>query len=373
MFRQQDMAFADALEFLQAQLTLAFSTEDIQEGVQGVLREARPGLDRPVSRASRSCAAARRTAPRTARAARSRSARRSARLGAAAGGRRARARRAGAGLGGGPARRARRCSRPAARSAALDAGERAGAARGGLHDRARDAAGARAARAGRARRLARRARRLQHARDDRLGLPRRDVPRGGVRALGQRASARASTRAAWCCATRATSTPPSARSSTARASRRWRAGRGRGRGARRARLPPPRPRRARPVRDGGGVPGAGRPDARPSCARCSRELAAAAEIVGVEVTAFDDRSPSGSPGRSPTRFVQWSRSSWRAARRDVASPPGGENEFRHGHRHGRIRVGRRSGTPGGRARRGFGRPAAPRVRLPRRAARPARP
>src|SRR3954452_22471324 len=33
MFRAQDMAFADALEFLHAQLSLAFSTEDIREGV----------------------------------------------------------------------------------------------------------------------------------------------------------------------------------------------------------------------------------------------------------------------------------------------------------------------------------------------------
>ena len=41
MFRQQDMAYADAVDFLRSQLTLAFSTEDIQEGVQGVLREAR--------------------------------------------------------------------------------------------------------------------------------------------------------------------------------------------------------------------------------------------------------------------------------------------------------------------------------------------
>src|SRR6185503_2398149 len=31
MYRQQDMGFADALEYLHAQLTLAFSTEDIQE------------------------------------------------------------------------------------------------------------------------------------------------------------------------------------------------------------------------------------------------------------------------------------------------------------------------------------------------------
>ncbi|MGI8579887.1 MAG: enoyl-CoA hydratase/isomerase family protein [Solirubrobacteraceae bacterium] len=34
MYRQQDMAFADALEFLHAHLTIAFATEDIQEGVK---------------------------------------------------------------------------------------------------------------------------------------------------------------------------------------------------------------------------------------------------------------------------------------------------------------------------------------------------
>src|SRR5688500_17564628 len=34
MFRQQDMAFLDALDYLRAQLTLAFSTEDIHEGVK---------------------------------------------------------------------------------------------------------------------------------------------------------------------------------------------------------------------------------------------------------------------------------------------------------------------------------------------------
>src|SRR3954447_22496285 len=33
MYRSQDMAFADALDYLRAQLSLAFSTEDIQEGV----------------------------------------------------------------------------------------------------------------------------------------------------------------------------------------------------------------------------------------------------------------------------------------------------------------------------------------------------
>ena len=45
MFRQQDMAFLDALDFLRAQLTIAFSTEDIQEGVARVLREARAGVE----------------------------------------------------------------------------------------------------------------------------------------------------------------------------------------------------------------------------------------------------------------------------------------------------------------------------------------
>src|SRR5215218_7415456 len=42
MFRQQDMAFADALEYLHAQLTLAFSTEDIQEGVKAFFEKREP-------------------------------------------------------------------------------------------------------------------------------------------------------------------------------------------------------------------------------------------------------------------------------------------------------------------------------------------
>jgi enoyl-CoA hydratase len=42
MFRQQDMAFADALAFLQAQLSLAFSTDDIQEGVQAFFEKREP-------------------------------------------------------------------------------------------------------------------------------------------------------------------------------------------------------------------------------------------------------------------------------------------------------------------------------------------
>jgi enoyl-CoA hydratase/carnithine racemase len=43
MFRQQDMAFADALGFLRAQLALAFSTEDLIEGVSAFF-EKRPAV-----------------------------------------------------------------------------------------------------------------------------------------------------------------------------------------------------------------------------------------------------------------------------------------------------------------------------------------
>ncbi len=42
MFRQQDMAFADALDFLRAHLTLAFTTEDIQEGVKAFFEKREP-------------------------------------------------------------------------------------------------------------------------------------------------------------------------------------------------------------------------------------------------------------------------------------------------------------------------------------------
>lgn len=42
MFRQQDMAFADALDFLRAQLSLAFTTEDIQEGVKAFFEKREP-------------------------------------------------------------------------------------------------------------------------------------------------------------------------------------------------------------------------------------------------------------------------------------------------------------------------------------------
>ena len=42
LFRQQDMALDDALEFLHAQLSLAFSTEDIQEGVKAFFEKRDP-------------------------------------------------------------------------------------------------------------------------------------------------------------------------------------------------------------------------------------------------------------------------------------------------------------------------------------------
>jgi enoyl-CoA hydratase len=42
MFRQQDMAFVDALEYLHANLTLALSTEDIVEGVQAFFDKREP-------------------------------------------------------------------------------------------------------------------------------------------------------------------------------------------------------------------------------------------------------------------------------------------------------------------------------------------
>jgi enoyl-CoA hydratase/carnithine racemase len=42
MFRQQDMAFVDALEFLHAQLTIALSTEDIVEGVTAFFEKREP-------------------------------------------------------------------------------------------------------------------------------------------------------------------------------------------------------------------------------------------------------------------------------------------------------------------------------------------
>ncbi len=42
IFRQQDMAYADAIDFLRSQLTIALSTEDIQEGVRAFFEKREP-------------------------------------------------------------------------------------------------------------------------------------------------------------------------------------------------------------------------------------------------------------------------------------------------------------------------------------------
>jgi len=42
LFRAQDMSFADALDFLRSQLTVAFSTEDVQEGVRAFFEKRDP-------------------------------------------------------------------------------------------------------------------------------------------------------------------------------------------------------------------------------------------------------------------------------------------------------------------------------------------
>ena len=42
MYRQQDMALDDALEFLRSQLSLTFTTEDIQEGVKAFFEKREP-------------------------------------------------------------------------------------------------------------------------------------------------------------------------------------------------------------------------------------------------------------------------------------------------------------------------------------------
>jgi enoyl-CoA hydratase/carnithine racemase len=42
MYRQQDMALADALDYLRAQLTIAFSTEDLVEGVSAFFEKREP-------------------------------------------------------------------------------------------------------------------------------------------------------------------------------------------------------------------------------------------------------------------------------------------------------------------------------------------
>ena len=42
MHRQQDLALADAIEYLHARFTLALSTDDIQEGVKAFFEKREP-------------------------------------------------------------------------------------------------------------------------------------------------------------------------------------------------------------------------------------------------------------------------------------------------------------------------------------------
>jgi enoyl-CoA hydratase/carnithine racemase len=42
LFRSQDMAFADALEYLRAEFAIALSTEDIREGIQAFFDKREP-------------------------------------------------------------------------------------------------------------------------------------------------------------------------------------------------------------------------------------------------------------------------------------------------------------------------------------------
>jgi len=42
IYHHQDMALADALEFLRSQLTIALSTQDIQEGVRAFFEKREP-------------------------------------------------------------------------------------------------------------------------------------------------------------------------------------------------------------------------------------------------------------------------------------------------------------------------------------------
>jgi enoyl-CoA hydratase/carnithine racemase len=42
LFRSQDMALADALEYLRAEFAIALSTEDIREGIQAFFDKREP-------------------------------------------------------------------------------------------------------------------------------------------------------------------------------------------------------------------------------------------------------------------------------------------------------------------------------------------
>ena len=65
MYRQMDMPFDEALDFLRSKLSLAFTTEDIKEGVTAFFEKREPEVDRPVSLVALRC----RTSDRTPNAA----------------------------------------------------------------------------------------------------------------------------------------------------------------------------------------------------------------------------------------------------------------------------------------------------------------
>ena len=74
MYRQLDMPFDDALDYLRAQLSIAFTTEDIQEGVKAFFEKREPQLDGALtawlSLVALRCRTADRDAGRAARGAR---------------------------------------------------------------------------------------------------------------------------------------------------------------------------------------------------------------------------------------------------------------------------------------------------------------
>ena len=298
MFRQQDMAFADALEFLQAQLTHRLLDRGHPGGREGLLREARPGVDRAVTR-HRPARAARRTAPPhgVARLA-SCSARRSAATPRACVGEPAppavrgweedlRARAAGArGRGGRGGASRRPCSSPRSarsRSRRCRCSRRA--------TRARSSSGStRTATSTRPRRA---------ARGYLGGMPL--AAACGLWDSGYGAGPRPAR--AWCSATRATSIRPSARRSTARACAAI--------AARRASPDAVRGERVflhldldilDPSVMAAAVPAPGGLTARRARGAAARPGRRGDRSSALEVTAFDDpRAASGSPDRSPTR------------------------------------------------------------------------
>ena len=287
MFRQQDMALADALEYLRAQLALAFSTDDIQEGVKAFFEKREPGVDRPVSVAVLRCRTSDRT-PGGARGAEALGARartRDARLVGTPGD--AADRRAGTTT---CATRAAACSRPAARSTTCStAGRFPVLTASDCSICMTTLPGGRPPRARRARAVARRARRLQHARHDAAAASSAACASPRPAGAGTRASSAAHRpRARASCAACATST---------RGERVLVETRGRRRRARRRRSPSALAASAvyvhldLDVLDPDVLPAqfpvAGRAERHRAARRCSASSAASCDVIGLEITAFE--------------------------------------------------------------------------------------